>query len=81
MLIGTIGLYAYRDQEMTVVDLRRLLHRAARGGELAGGLVRTGNADSGTTRLPRHRTRRRTKPAFGAAETVDLDAADDQKTQ
>jgi hypothetical protein len=49
VLIGTIGLYAYREQEMTVVDLRRLLHRAARGGELAGGLVRTDNADSGTT--------------------------------
>ena len=49
VLIGTIGLYAYSDQEMTVADLRRLLSRAARAGELAGGLVRAENADGGTT--------------------------------
>jgi hypothetical protein len=31
---------------MTVADLRRLLNRAARAGELAGGLVQADDADS-----------------------------------
>jgi hypothetical protein len=41
VLIGTIGLYAYGDDEMTTIDLLRLLNRAARSGELAGALVMT----------------------------------------
>jgi hypothetical protein len=40
-LIGTIGLYAYAGDEMTAQDLRRLLSRAARAGELVGALVTT----------------------------------------
>ena len=41
VLIGTIGLYAYPGDEMTARDLRRLLNRAARAGELAGAIVTT----------------------------------------
>jgi hypothetical protein len=41
VLIGTIGLYAYPGDEMTERDLRRLLGRAARAGELVGALVTT----------------------------------------
>lgn len=40
ILIGAIGLNAYPGDEMTVLDLRRLLNRAARAGELAGAVVR-----------------------------------------
>jgi hypothetical protein len=45
VLIGAIGLYACSDEERSVADLRRLLNRAARAGELAGALVRTEDAD------------------------------------
>ncbi len=41
VLIGTIGLYGYPGDEMTAQDLRRLLNRAARAGELVGALVTT----------------------------------------
>ncbi len=41
VLIGTIGLYAHPGDEMTAQDLRRLLNRAARAGELVGALVTT----------------------------------------
>jgi hypothetical protein len=40
VLAGTIGLYAHAGEELTAADLRRLLHAAARAGDLAGGLVR-----------------------------------------
>jgi hypothetical protein len=45
VLIGTVGLYAHPDDELSPADLRRLLHQAARAGELAAALVRAENAD------------------------------------
>jgi hypothetical protein len=44
VLVGTIGLYARADEDMTTADLRRLLNGAARAGELAGSLVRAEKA-------------------------------------
>jgi hypothetical protein len=39
-LIGTVGLYAHSDDELAPAELRRMLHQAARAGELAGAVVR-----------------------------------------
>jgi hypothetical protein len=44
VLIGTVGLYADQDDELTPAELRQLLHQAARAGELAGAVVQTQNA-------------------------------------
>jgi hypothetical protein len=49
VLMGTIGLYAHQDRELTAADLRRLLNHAARAGDLAGGLVRVRYANGGIT--------------------------------
>lgn len=49
VLIGTIGLYAHADDEMTTADLRRLLNRAAKAGELAGAIVLTDVAGRAAT--------------------------------
>jgi hypothetical protein len=39
VLIGAIGLSSYPGDELTTLDLRRLLNHAARAGELAGAVV------------------------------------------
>jgi hypothetical protein len=39
VLVGTIGLYAFSDEELDVDRLRRMLNDAARAGALTGGLV------------------------------------------
>jgi hypothetical protein len=39
VLVGTVGLYAVSDEEMTALRFQQLLDRAARDGALVGGIV------------------------------------------
>jgi hypothetical protein len=41
VLVGTVGLYAVTDDEMTTLKFHQLLNRAARSGSLVGGIVPT----------------------------------------
>jgi hypothetical protein len=39
VLVGTVGLYAVSDEEMTAPRFQQLLDQAARDGALVGGIV------------------------------------------